>query len=181
MQAGRTPPEAVNNFLNLLQRSLSCLTRTVIHVKDGDDPSSDLYPLSLQENPCLLGRDRRFTIKVIQHYRVIACEGIRGRWKVTEDAYYYTLGQANGPELIGFHLHPHERTAVTYPHLHVYPATRLDQHHLIKTPIPTGRVSLEAVLRYAITELGVEPLRPDWTNVLGTSREFLETWRGGGR
>ena len=33
--AGRTPPEAVQNFLDPLQKSLSCLTRTVVNVRGG--------------------------------------------------------------------------------------------------------------------------------------------------
>jgi hypothetical protein len=38
-------------------------------------------------------------------------------------------------------------------------------------------VSIEEVLRLAITELGVEPLRDDWREVLERTQGSYETWR----
>jgi hypothetical protein len=43
---------------------------------------------------------------------------------------------------------------------------------------PTGRVSLESVLRTCITKYGDAPLRADWEKTLTALREGdFETWR----
>jgi hypothetical protein len=175
--AGRTPPEAVNNFLAPLDRSLSCLTTRGINVKGGYHSADSPHPLTLHQNPSPIGRDKRFAIKAIQHYRIVEYDGPRGPWKVSTVAYYYTREDAGGAELLGFHWHPNERSAVIHPHLHVYPATGISHPDLLKRHIPTGRVSLEAVFRYAIVELNVEPLRDDWVEVLDASQEAFEQWR----
>jgi hypothetical protein len=38
-------------------------------------------------------------------------------------------------------------------------------------------VALESLLRCAIAELGVEPLREDWREVLDASERHFEEWR----
>jgi len=167
--AGRTEAEAVQNFLDPLQRALSCVTTEVVDVKGGYYASPAPHVLTLSNQPARLGRDRRFAVKVVQQYRVVEDATSRGPWTVATVAYYYTIEEANGPELLGFHFHPHERSPVTTPHLHVYAATGVSRHNLEKTHIPTSRVSLVSVLRYAIEELGVRPLRSDWTDVLAAS------------
>jgi hypothetical protein len=42
---------------------------------------------------------------------------------------------------------------------------------------PTGHVALEQVLRLAVAELGVKPLRTDWSEVLGGTQTAFEEWR----
>lgn len=175
--AGRTQAEAVQNFLDPIQHALSCLTNEIVDVKGGYHASTAPHVLTLSNQPARIGRDRRFTITVVVQYRVVEHEGARGPWTVTTVAYYYTIGEVNGKELLGFHFHPHERSPITYPHLHVYSATGIDRHGLAKTHIPTGHVPLESVLRYVVTELGVTPLRRDWADVLDALQAVSEEWR----
>jgi hypothetical protein len=125
--AGRTPPEAVNNFLTPLQRALSCVTNAVLLVGGGYHVSTRPHVLLFQDNPVLLGHDRRFALKLIQQYRIVEDEEPRGPWKVSTVAYYYTVetpetSTAPPQEVFGYHWHPQERNAVTYPHLHLYQA-----------------------------------------------------------
>lgn len=42
---------------------------------------------------------------------------------------------------------------------------------------PTGRVSLESVLRTCIAEYGAAPLRADWEKTLELREGDFETWR----
>jgi hypothetical protein len=81
---------------------------------------------------------------------------------------------------LSFHWTPEavEPNAVTFPHLHVgraltadQAAIRLSDFH--KAHIPTGHVSMVAVVRLAITEFGVTPLRPDWGRVLRPADDVL--------
>ncbi|MEA2585574.1 MAG: hypothetical protein QOF33_3659 [Thermomicrobiales bacterium] len=87
--------------------------------------------------------------------------------------YFYTFSTPEEREVLSFHWMPHARVnnAVTFPHLHIGPAitagqTAIRPRDLHKAHIPTGYVSLPAVVRRAITELGVVPLRPDWHETL---------------
>lgn len=51
--------------------------------------------------------------------------------------------------------------------------------YLGKAHFPTGTVSVEAVLRFAIEELGVQPLQPDWRATLAeTERNPIASGRG---
>src|SRR4029450_7233273 len=89
--AGRTPAEAVNNFLAPLQRVLSCVTREVLSVGGGYHISDRPHVLLFQNKPVLLGSDRRIALRLIQQYRIVEGEEQRGPWKVSTVAYYYTL------------------------------------------------------------------------------------------
>jgi hypothetical protein len=96
------------------------------------------------------------------------------RYKVTTLSYLYTLFDANGREVLGYHWQPEEKVA--HPHLHVGPgaeARRLSR----KVHLPTGRIALEALLRCAIEDLGVDRERDDWDKVLAKSQADFEQHR----
>jgi hypothetical protein len=65
---------------------------------------------------------------------------------------------------------------MTAPHLHLGAGAaegRL-RPDLAGAHLPTGHIALQDVLRLAIAELGVRPTRPDWDDVLRTTREAYE-------
>jgi hypothetical protein len=98
-------------------------------------------------------------------------------WRVRSRAYaYYVLARERG-EIIAFHWHP-DRGLVALPHAHF--KTLNDPFPMGKAHMPTGRISMEAVIRLLIDELAVEPLRRDWRSVLArTERAFIDqrSWR----
>lgn len=171
--AGKTPSEAVQHFLDPLQQALSCVTREVLSVGGGyyaspaDNPQHR-HVLMITNSPAVLGRDGRFALKLIQHYRVVEYEGARGPWQVSTVAYYYTLAMTASPahEILGYHWHPQGRSAVTYPHLHLSQGAGAVQYHLLKAHLPTGHIAREDILRLAITHFGIIPLRHDWETML---------------
>ena len=180
--AGRTPPEAVNNFLAPLHRVLSCVTPEVISVGGGYHRSDRPHVLFFQNNPVMLGRDRRFALKLIQQYRIVEGEEERGPGKVSTVAYYYTLRTPETPacpsqEVLGYHWHPQETHTLTYPHLHLYQGAGALQHNLIKAHLPTARIAIEDVVRFVITQLGVVPLRDDWEAILAETQDAFQQWR----
>ena len=70
-------------------------------------------------------------------------------------AYRYHLLGDSGAELIGWHWHPDsrgDRRLSGHPHLHV-PAGLIDR----RIHVPTGRVSIESVLRVLLIDLGIPP------------------------
>ena len=177
--AGKTPSDAVHNFLEPLQLALSCVSQEILSVRGGYHPSATPHALTLGNSPAILGRDRRFAFKVIQHYRIIEHEGPRGPWKVSTVAYHYTVEEAGElqRELFAYHWHPNERTAITFPHFHLYQGVGAIRDEVQKAHFPTGRVAFEDVLRLVITQLGVEPFRHDWAAILDQTQTAFEDWQ----
>jgi len=165
---GRTPSEAVENFLAPLRQVLSCVTQEVLFVSGGYYPSETPHALTLSNSPARLGRDRRYALRLIQHYRIVEDVVPRGPWTVQTVAYYYTIQEAHDPrrEIFGYHWHPQGKSAVTYPHFHLYEGAGIDEHGVQQAHFPTGRVAVEDVLRLVIEEFAIEPLREDWNEVL---------------
>jgi len=96
--------------------------------------------------------------------------------------YFYALLLSDETEIVAYHRHERSRSDVTDRHLHLGPAaTRLDNpirpRELHKVHVPTDYVTLEQVIRLAITEFGVTPPRADRDAVLRPQGEML--WRAG--
>jgi hypothetical protein len=132
--------------------------------------------LGLSEDPVLLGStagpDARLQVSVQQQYQLVeADDAERGPWKVATRAYSYQLADSQGQEVAAWHWHPSGASPWRQPHLHVT-GGRLGECHL-----PTGRVSLEGVLRLLLTELAVRPLRDDWLAVLDEAEAAFREWR----
>jgi len=175
--AGRTPSEAVNNYLGPLQRAISCVTKAVLNVRGGYYPSPDPHPLALGDGaPVTISSDPPLLLTVLQNYRVVEFEGPRGPWKVSIVSYFYSLEDREGREVL-YHWHPQGASTVTFPHLHVRAGGRLGRTDISQVHFPTGRVSLEDVLRLAILELGVKPERTDWAELLDSTQAAYEEWR----
>jgi hypothetical protein len=179
--AGATPYEAFDNFRRLLQRAFRCVSREA-HVwcllgTNGYDPGQRhaLAPHRGQPVKVLAG-EQRLALASLFVYRVEEAEGERGPWKVGTAAYYHSLEDEDGREIVAYQWHPGQGS-IDFPHLHIgtrIPAILGAAH---KHPFPTGRVSLEDVLRLAIREFGVEPARDDWEEVLDETQATYEEWR----
>lgn len=161
--SGRRPGRAVEAFIASLQRAASCVTSAVLireprlpgrhpALRFGDDvaPLRGVHPLAL---------------RVLVEYA--AEEGEPVRWTVRTAGYRYEFQHADGPTLLAYHWHPVGISPITTPHLHL--AGTLGGIDLSKAHLPTGLVTLQDVLRFAIADLGVLPLRNDWSAVLEES------------
>ena len=172
--AGRTPPEAVNNYLNPLQRAISCVTKPVLNVRGGYHPSPGSHPLALGDGgPVRISTDPLIFLTLLHNYRVIEFEGPRGPWTVGIVSYYYALEDGEGREVL-FHWHPQGLSTVTFPHLHFRAGGQIGGTDLGQVHFPTGRVALEDVLRLAIQELRVSPQRTEWAEVLDSGQAAYE-------
>ena len=175
--AGRTPADAVNNYLGPLQRAISCVTRSVLNVRGGYNPSPDPHPLALGDgSPVRISTDPPIFLTVLQNYRLVEFEGPRGPWKVSIVSYYYSLEDGEGHEVL-YHWHPQGQSNVTFPHIHLRTGGQLGHTDIGEVHFPTGRVALEDVLRLAIQEVGVSPDRDDWAEVLDSTQAAYEDWR----
>jgi hypothetical protein len=118
-----------------------------------------------------LGRGASLSLVVQHGYRVIAVGDGRSAWRVITTSYAYLVLDRDLRTVVAYHWHPVGLSPVVHPQVHVgcrTPAVDFARAHL-----PTGHVSLPAVLRAAVTELGVEPWRADWDEVLARAEREL--------
>jgi hypothetical protein len=105
-------------------------------------------------------------LRLRQQFHVVRAE--RAKYHISTAAYFYRLDDEKGHELIAWHWHPAQR--VNYPHAHVDCGAITSSAHL-----PTGRVSIESVLRFVLNDLGVRARREDYADVLDEAeRAFIQ-------
>jgi hypothetical protein len=104
-------------------------------------------------------------LSIMHWFRIVASGASRRSWDTSTVGYSYELLGAGGRELFAFHWHPDSRSPITFPHVHVN--AQIAEFDLSKMHIPTGVLTLPEIVRFAIEELGVEPLRDDWRAALG--------------
>ncbi|MEA2584912.1 MAG: hypothetical protein QOF33_2997 [Thermomicrobiales bacterium] len=170
-----------------MQRTVSRVTREVLGgraYQPGDQPFVMAFLRNeggrVREYPAPLGRRPALLLSLRHQYRFIHLPGDteHGPWSVTTVAYSYELLDRSEHRLIAYHWHPDPRSDEnfpSFPHLHVgrqFAHSALPEDFrphasaLVRAHPPTGRVSLESILRLAIQELGVEPLVERWESVL---------------
>ena len=176
--AGRRPREAVKAYFDPLRQAFSCVTRAGL-VVSGYEPCETLHSLLLnQGEPTRLRSKIGLSLAARMLYEIVSAEGDRGPWKVRTAAYYYGLHDQEGHEILAYHWHPGapgpqgERS----PHLHLGVGSGVSPL-LRKAHLPTGRVALEEILRLAIADLGVKPLRKDWRAVLARTESAFRKFR----
>ncbi len=132
-------------------------------VRGPEGPDGSLVWTLRQRYVRLRGR-HRLEFSFFHRYTLVPPSIPSGQWRPTTIAYFYQLREQNGPEVILFHWHPFPGQ-VQFPHLHMAGGAgsiAIDS----RRHIPTGPLSLHAVVRFAIAELGVRPLRPDWEPIV---------------
>jgi hypothetical protein len=168
--AGKTPYQAVRNFLDPLQRAVSCVYHAVIH-HGGREYEVNTGPYALVIGGVRrLKRNPPLTLDIRMQYKIVEASGDRGPYKVKITAYMYIVEDHRGHELFSYHWHP-DSPEVKFPHLHVEHPT------LKKAHLPTGRISLEEVLRLLITDFGVCPLKSNRDEILTETLGKFSTYR----
>ena len=123
----------------------------------------------LQDGFAILSRRNGQTLSLELYHRYVIreAEGDRGPWTASTVEYVYEVSDESGELIATWHWHPSTVQAndeAHWPHLHAYGAR--DALTLHKLHLPTDRVSLEAVVRFLIEDLGVVPRRDDWDAIL---------------
>jgi hypothetical protein len=172
----RTLREAATAFLEPLRQVVSCVTDAVL-IGAGYHPDPEHHALTFRGDtyPRLRG-PWLLLFSVIHRYRIVPTgEEPKGR-RVNTLEYGYELLDERERTVLAYHWHPvtvRGPHRITYPHLHIggQPKGSPLAGHL-----PSGRVALEDVIRFLVAELGVQPRRADWQQVLDeTERQFRTT------
>lgn len=180
----RGAAKAVDQYVEPIQRALSCITQAVLDIGGGYAPNPEGSPhvLTLSGGPfARLRGGQRIAITVVQSYRVgQEDDEKRSSWRVHTASYAYGLHRLEDErQVLAYHWHPDDTPDVPFPHLHIGSGAGDLRARFSKYHLPTGRVTVEDVVLLAVREFGVEPLRRDWERVLRESRRTFEqrrTW-----
>jgi hypothetical protein len=174
---GRNAREAFGDFVAPLREALGCIThqRLTLPLRTSLTVNAS-YAVTLGGmDPVRLGGAVPVLLRFGQQVRIRSVDpnDPRGPCEVHLTQYLYAFSTADDREVLAFHWTPEarERGAVTTPHLHIGPALTAGQTvirpgDLHKVHVPTGLVSIEAVIRLALTEFGVRPLRRNGEHIL---------------
>jgi hypothetical protein len=131
---------------------------------------TDAYQTArFQDGFAILTRRNGQSLKLELRHRFVVrqAEGERGPWAVSTTEYIYEVADESDDPIVAWHWHPGSGLpddAVQWPHLHAYgDRSALTLHRL---HLPTGRVSIEAVVRFLIADLDVVPRRAGWSALL---------------
>jgi hypothetical protein len=161
--ADRARAAVVEALFGALQTAVSTVTRDVL-VGRGYLPSPALHTLAFGTGTARIGRRGELLLRVRYGYRLVPHPGDSGRWTVVTAGYVYRVLASAEQPILSYHWHPEGLSSVTYPHLHIELGT--SPIDLSKAHLPSGPISLVTVVRMTISELGVEPLRTNWREVL---------------
>ena len=162
-----SPAEAVAAFIEPLRRALSCVTDRVLGATHYHEIELD------QPRALTFGRDEETRVRLrdnlildVAHFFEVTEEPDEaGPYRCHTLAYSYDFRHVDGPSVLAFHYHP--RSRVVAPHAHVHQYT--EPVDLSKLHVPTGRASLESIVRLTIEEFGAPPQRDDWDAVLSAA------------
>ena len=160
----RSASAAVTAIQSGLQRVLSCVSSTVVIVSpEGHRPTAQTNSLTLPQRTVRLAGEARISFGL--RYTYCVEESLRRAWDIVSVGYYYVLEDQSEREILAYHWHPHI-AQIPFPHLHVGVGAGIGRRELSAAHLPTGHVELRDVVRLAVRDFGVTPLRDDWRDLL---------------
>lgn len=150
----------------------SCITRAGV-VARGYNRDTETYIGMLQGDIVSLRRagERPPIGLVLSHEFLVEQVADRaGGWVDRTVSWSHELVDHVGRSILAYHWHPVGQSKVTWPHVHVY--GRTEPEELRKAHLPTGDVSLAAVVRMLSDDFGVIPVRADWRAILARHEDL---------
>ena len=167
MTLGRSAAEAVNNYRRGIQRLVSCVTDSVVDVAGGYHISAVPHTLAVNGgDPIPLRGSSRLMVSLQQTYRIVESDPPRKTHRVEVAAYNYAIYDSEIREILVYHWHPHGRSAISTPHLHLQQGAQVGRSEVQGAHLPTGSVLLTSFLRLLIVDLGVQARRSEWNAIL---------------
>lgn len=178
---GSSPYQAVERFVDTLTLALSCLQPVKLFVSaDGRRTVGEAHAVATSEPLRLRCAAGDLVLSVRLNYVITDRPDERRdqRYKVSTQRYQHSISDAtSSAEIIAWHWHPGGSPTSALPHIHVTGPP--DGPVVRRGHVPSGRVTVEAVVRYALSDLACTADREDWEAVLdkceGDFRTFA-TW-----
>ena len=164
---GRTPAEAVNNYIDSIQLVVSCVSDSVVTVRGGYYVSDTSHILDLNEgNPIRIRGSSRLWLAFRQYYRIIESEIRHAPWTVVVEGYEYNFLDSDQREILAYHWHSMGQSAFISQHLHIGHGAMAAREELHTAHLPTGYVSLADIIRLLVRDFRATPRRRDWESIL---------------
>lgn len=173
---GRTIPEAVRNYLEPLQRSVSCLAGVGKIVTSSRVVKVGDFGTWILNGPEGMQLPNFGTLHAQQRYEVVETDpehrlaNSGENFRVSTREYLYKVQIAAGDHTMMWHWHPVGNSPERRPHIH--PSFNQKAH------MPSGRMAIEDVIEGCIA-LGAKESRDDWQKVLmesGGLHKLHRTW-----
>ncbi len=154
--SGGTPREAVEAFLRPLSQEISCVTPSILNVRGGYHPSEKPHSIIIGGGlPIRLAGPARLNLRLVHHYKIVGNLDRRRTWNIVTVGYFYALDNSNEKEIIAYRWHPDGQSPI-----------RFRICTFVQEPPVNWKIWLRPLLRFAVTDFHVEPLRPDWAALL---------------
>ena len=165
MTQSRTSHEAVAEYIDNLQKLVLCVTPSVI-TAELHHPAPVPHSITINDGePVSLRGPSRFQFALRQSF-IADDSGQGSSWQVVVRSFSYEIHDSDGREVLLYHWHPRGSSPIETPHLHLEQGAEVGRAEVRDAHLPTGEVSLNAILRVLIEEMGVQPRRPDWDSIL---------------
>jgi hypothetical protein len=151
------------------------VTRTPVRlVGAGDLPQRPAAIVLGRDEPVALRTNRRpVLLSARLWFNVEPVSDPRGRLRAVIAGYAFTLLDENQREILAFHLHTDGQSHIQTPHLHLGAGAGQLRSELSRAHIPTGPITLAAIVRLAVEAFSIRPMRGDWDAVLARSDAAL--------
>lgn len=194
MPAAPQPRTAARRYLEALGIAVDCVTPRRLFVQPaGYDPGA-LYTVAFGRMadpvalPAKAGGSSGLLLDIRQLYAIVP-DHVADRapaWRVRTRAYEYRILDGLEQELLVFHWQPNALGGgPDYPHLHVSATVEArsassasQRFSLEKRHVPTGRVSLAAIVRLLIAEFGIAYRHRNWSSRLQRAEDVLQREQG---
>lgn len=187
MPKQNTPREAVERYVTPFRDAIHCIAHgTLITSQERVYRINEVYSLILNNSdPVQLRSSPAISLSAGQRFRIVRDDDLeRGPYRVHTVEYWYLSAADDDREMLTFHWTPEAvgRGQKTYPHMHVGPALLAADSPIFPTTfhkkhVPSGRISIESVARFAIEELSVSPLKLDWSDILDHRQGEFDQYR----
>ena len=168
---GRTPTEAIVDFIEPIQQQLNYIAvgRLTFGRSTNGQRAAAVQGIAFNDGntvPLLTPGISAISLSTSLWIRTIEHPGERNPFSCEVVTYWHAFESNPGKEIIAFHWAPEAGgLSRTYPHLHIGHMVAGDgafmPERFHKMHIPTGFISVAAVVRFAIEELGAS-VRPEF-------------------
>lgn len=171
-----------------IERALGCIASERLTIPDRKGFSADRdYAILLNRNEIVrLAAPYPLYFYAMQRFQVVYDDApvVEGPFRVHTQEYLYSFHDEEERELIAFHWTPNAAgsSQKSFGHFHIKSPmlaerTPIKPGEFSKVHIPTERLSIESIVRFAIDELGATPRIPHWREVLEEGEQSFRLWK----
>ena len=166
----------MDRYVLPIQSTLSCVTE--VPLVFSSSRHSRLLQLHAPNGALLNGTGLK--LRFAQGFS--PCRGQDGTWKVRTEAYIYILTDEQDRPMVEYHWHPQKEYLRKRPHFHIKhgstgQGTSGLRQGLRKAHFPSGRIAIEEIARFLITEMRVRPRFEEWDDMLSKNLQDFESYR----